>query len=358
MKHLLGLIVSLVVSLVFLTSALAFLQAQTSVSATFVPFAQAKQKADQPKKEESKADSTKKAEPKKAEVKKGEVRKQAVAAKRLIVRGRAAVVPGEPNPQVLQQYRPMLWAEYHLARNVCDLSLDQRKAIARDAEHAFQEAIAKSGMNPQMGFRVAGGGANQRHEPDDSIREGLSKAVKDHLKPEQLARYQAELDKRAANRKRVTVDVITAKIDESLILTVEQRDKIRESLVTNWKESWCPSPESFLFNAQMVPQIPDQFIVPILNDTQKSIWRGLNKFAGANFRVFGFMGNNMANGDTPEDDPLREAREAETKAREEARTKREAQQKNEAETKKADDDAKAKAKLRELMQSKKTKVAK
>ena len=300
-------------------------------------------------------------EAKKAEAKKEESKKEAVkvkAAQRLVVRGRAAAALGEANQQLQQQYRPMLWAEYHLARTVCDLTQDQRKAIAREAEHVFQETIAKVGQGVQIGIRVNRVGGNARNEPEDSIREGLSKAVRDHLKPEQSAKYQAELDKRSRNRKRIAVDNITAKVDESLFLTVEQRDKIRESLSKNWKESWCPSPDSLLFNAQMIPQIPDQFIVPILNENQKSIWRGLNKYSMANFRFFGFMGNNMANGDTPEDEILREAREAETKSREEAGKKQADQQANEADSKKAEEEAKNKAKPRDVMKTTKKKSEK
>jgi hypothetical protein len=263
-----------------------------------------------------------------------------------IRRGRAAVAPGEPNPQLLQQYRPMLWAEYLLAKSVCNLTPDQRKAIARDAEHAFQEAVANPVGNRRRVVRNPNGVltvVNQGERPEDTIREGLIKAVRDHLKPEQAAKYQVELDKRAVNRRRITADNITAKIDESLILTADQRDKIRASLLANWQDDWCPSPESLLFNARILPQVPDKFIVPLLNEPQKSIWRRLNKYQVGHFTVFGFMANNMMNGgDSPEDEFLREAREAETKARETARMKREAEEKQKAEAKKKEEPAKKK----------------
>lgn len=220
----------------------------------------------------------------------------------------------------------MFWAEYHLARNACNPTPEQRKAIARDAEHAFQEVIAKSGLNPQLRRRIRVMGANQRNEPDDSIRETVVNAIKAHLDPAQLAKYQQASDMRTIQRKRITVDSITAKMDESLYLTSEQRDKIRAAMFVNWKDSWCPSPEALLMNGQMLPMIPDPLIVPFLNEAQKSIWRGLSKFSGNNFRYFGFIATNLQNGDnSPEDVPLREAREAETTARDAARIKREAE---------------------------------
>jgi len=303
MRRLLGMIVSLAVAAAFLISASTLAQ-------------------------------TRKAEVKKEDDKPA-VKKEAGKVVAGVLAARAVVFAGGVNPQLAQQYRPMLWAEYHLARDVCDLSPDQCQAVARAAEHAFQEAVENPGEYRRQIARNRNGVltvVNRGERPEDTIRAGLVKAVKDHLNPEQAAKYQEELDKRIVNRRRITVDNITAEIDKSLVLTTDQRGKIRSSLAANWEDDWCPSPESLLFNSQWLPQIPDRLIVPLLNEPQQSIWRGLNKYHGGNFSIFGFMGNNMMNGgDSPEDEILREAREAETKAREAARIKREAEAKKKQE---------------------------
>lgn len=288
------------------------------------------------------------AQARKAEVKKEDerkpkndkpaVKKEAGKVVPGILAGRAIAVAvgGGVNPQLLQQYRPMLWAEYHLARIVCDLSPEQRKAIARDGEHVLQEAVSTPRENRRRVVVRDRNGVltvvNHGENPEDVISLGLIKAVKDHLRPEQAAKYQEELDKRTANRRRITIDNITAQIDESLVLSTSQRDKLRAALAANWEDDWCRSPESLLFNSQPLPQIPDRLILPLLNEPQKSIWRGMNKYPRGNFRIFGFMFNNMMNGgDSPEDEILREAREAETKAREAARTNRETEAKKKEE---------------------------
>jgi hypothetical protein len=272
--------------------------------------------------------------------KKKEAKKEVPALAIEKAAGRVAVAPGDPNPEVLQRYRPMLWAEYHLVRLVCGLSPEQCKAIARDAEHAFQEAVAKVGIQHMRIIRNNRAGARPRHEPDDSIHEGLDRAIRAHLTPDQAKKYQAELDRRAASRKQAAIDNIAARLDEVLVLTPEQRDKLRDSLTKNWQEDWSFSPEMLLFNAHIFPMIPDKFVVPFLNESQKSIWRGLTKY-GSHPVGFGFSFLNGVDHQA-EDNALREAREAETKAREIARLKREAEEKAKAEEEKKKDKARSK----------------
>jgi hypothetical protein len=62
----------------------------------------------------------------------------------------------------------------------------------------------------------------------------------------------------------------------------------------------------FMSDYQFLPPIPDQYIAPLLNDSQKKIWRGTQKvqyFWGG----FGLMGGIMVD-DPLEDDELRLAR--------------------------------------------------
>lgn len=248
--------------------------------------------------------------------------------------------PVVPNPQILQQYRPMLWAEYYFVRNACELSPEECKAVARDAERALQDAVAAVGANGRIrnGVRLVlqAGAAKRRvaerprNEPHDTIKEKLDQAVRARLTPEQTARYQHELDERAAHLRKVAIDNLTAKIDEKLILTVDQRTRIRAALEANWQDAWTQSSEGLVFNTDLIPEIPDKIVTPILNEAQQSIWRTLNKYSGVGFNNFLFIINNMAgNGDTVEDDALRAAREAETKARGAARAEHESRAKKE-----------------------------
>ena len=74
----------------------------------------------------------------------------------------------------------------------------------------------------------------------------------------------------------------------------------------HWDETWGQSLEMFLYMSNnLFPPISDQYVAPFLNESQKKIWRGTQKFQGA-FGGFGMMGGMMMD-DPLEDEELREA---------------------------------------------------
>jgi hypothetical protein len=122
-------------------------------------------------------------------------------------------------------------------------------------------------------------------------------AVKSTLTPEQADRYEAELRDRARNQRRVTARNLVVQLDRDLALTEDQRERLCESLTSNWDESWCPQLEVLQnLNNQIYPNIPDQAVVPYLNRVQREIWRGLRRNGGA-YYGWGFMGNVMLDAD-------------------------------------------------------------
>ena len=79
------------------------------------------------------------------------------------------------------------------------------------------------------------------NDPRRLIEEGLVQALKSQLPAEQAARYQEELTKRAASRKRLALRNLVARLDHDLVLSPDQRDKISESLAAHWDDSWGQS---------------------------------------------------------------------------------------------------------------------
>ena len=236
----------------------------------------------------------------------GKVKAQAVPVR--------PAVPAVPNldpwlQQFNQLYRQVLQSEYHFVRTVCDLNPGQRKAIALDAERAFKTA-AKQYAEQQVAMRQVRiiNGQRVNVNPQALILDGLATAVKGNLTPEQFARYQDEVAKRNANRKQVTIHSVIAKMDRSLVLSAAQREKLAESLAAHWDESWSQSMQMFFQGDQYYPSIPDPYVVPFLNASQKKVWAGTQRVQGIFFGGVNFMG--IANDNALDDGDLEAARKA------------------------------------------------
>jgi hypothetical protein len=219
------------------------------------------------------------------------------------------VVGGNQEPQVrqfTQQFRPAMRAEYYFLRTACDPSPEQRAKIAQEGEKALREA-AKAYAEVQMKpVRIVNGRAAYP-DPRKMIEEAMAKTVKPLLNPDQADRYQAELDKRTADRRRAAASNIVAKIDQDLVLNAEQRAKIAEAVLAGWDDAWCQSLETFLYGDQFYPRLPDNLVTPYLDERQTRVWHGARP--NQSF-FFGFVGNMLPNDESDDDKELIEARKA------------------------------------------------
>ena len=114
-------------------------------------------------------------------------------------------------------------------------------------------------------------------DPTELLHEALAKVLGETLQAEQQTAYVSELAKRKAYRQHVAVDNVVAMIDERLVLATDQREKLTQSLVENWQPRWVQSIEMLINNNQYLPSIPDQFVVPALNESQRKVWRAAQK---------------------------------------------------------------------------------
>jgi hypothetical protein len=176
--------------------------------------------------------------------------------------------------QFTPQFRNTLRIELHFLLTVCAPTEDQRKLIAVDGEAALKEAAKKFAEMQQAMMQGRWRGNTPQPDPRKIIQDALARSVKTRLSPEQAARYQAELEQRKASRKEVAVRNLVAKLDHDLFLADEQREKLVESLSKNWNDAWCQSLDILVNNEQYFPNIPNQYILPFLNPTQKKVWSG------------------------------------------------------------------------------------
>ena len=201
----------------------------------------------------------------------------------LVVGGDDLEADADPNVNAWQQqfttqFRQLLKAELHFVRVVCQPTKPQYQPISVAGEKAMKRAVKEfAEVQKKMMRGVRAGEQPGYPDPRKLITDGLSQSIKATLSAEQAARYQEELDKRAVNRKQVALRNLVAKLDQDLILTAEQRGKLTESLSAGWKDAWGQSLEMLFYVENYFPSLPDSDVLPILNDTQKEVWRGTVK---------------------------------------------------------------------------------
>jgi hypothetical protein len=253
---------------------------------------------------------------------KAAVAEKAARKKAFARRAVAVQVAGVADPQIqqyVQQFRPMVRTEYYLIRNVCELTKEQRKQVAREGERALVPAARKFIEEQQKMMRGGWRPGSQQPDPQRLVEGVMSTAVLPLLTPAQAAKYRDETEKRSANRKQVALDNVVAKLDQDLVLDSDQRRKISASLYEHWNDAWCPSLQMLMNIESFFPNIPDNLIVPFLTEHQKSAWQRIPRNQNV---FFGVAFGGMAENDPLDDPELAEARkEAEAEAEAKAKAK-------------------------------------
>jgi hypothetical protein len=181
--------------------------------------------------------------------------------------------------QYAQMLQPAMWQELNFIRQVCDLTPQQRPKIRAAADVAVKEG-AKAVLQPQRAN--VNGVMVMRSQPTlgaQAIRDNLHETLKTTLTSEQLDRYEAEDVKRAAATKQAAILTAVARLDDALYLSKEQREKILSGLDENWQREWEQWLSIYRYSGQYCPQVPDQHVVPQLNDDQKLIWGSIQKIS-------------------------------------------------------------------------------
>ena len=180
--------------------------------------------------------------------------------------------------QFLPQFRQLTKIETHLVQRICKLSKDQRKAIEKESDKIAKAASKKYAEFQQKMMQGQWIGGEAYPDPRNILQDCFAPFLKTCLTAEQSTRYRAELERRKEDRKQVTIRNLVAKLDEDLVLTAEQRQKLVDSLSKNWDNAWAQSLEMFQYNNNdSFPNVPDQFVTPFLNKTQTLVWQGITK---------------------------------------------------------------------------------
>ncbi|WP_406694892.1 hypothetical protein V5E97_28000 [Singulisphaera sp. Ch08] len=185
---------------------------------------------------------------------------------------RRAIIRGE---HWAKQYLPVLHVEYRLMRTICNPSKEERILIARAGFKALDEAAKNydAWQNNRNRPNEQGAARPVVPNPRKAIQDALATAVNAHLSPDQGERYRVELEARSAEAKRVAILTVVAKLDHTLVLTVEQRSQLTDSLTSHWDESWETGLQHYNLDEQLIPPIPDPLISKFLSKSQIEVLR-------------------------------------------------------------------------------------
>ena len=181
------------------------------------------------------------------------------------------------------QFQQMLYAELAILRRACKpdakLFVEFAKAGKAGLHVPLREYV--TAMNaPRMIINGNIQGRSGNDDPRLAIEKFLMPLTEAKLGPEKARLYRQECDKRAEARRHVTVLNLVAALDERLILTAQQRGKLVESLSAKYDNSWQQFFEVYGGFDQYFPPMPEQSIVPLLDEKQKSVWQETAKMSG------------------------------------------------------------------------------
>ncbi len=188
------------------------------------------------------------------------------------------VAPADPDDFIVQQFGPqfrqMYNSELHFMRLICQPTKQQYEKIVADNEPELKATIKK--LAPRLQRMQQGMMDGQPTDPRKQLVEAITKSVQKTFASEVAARYQKELDLRAAATKRAVVLSFVAQIDKILALTPDQRAKLGKILEQKWKDpsAWR---QYLQYDGQYFPAMPDIEINKILTEAQKSVWAGISK---------------------------------------------------------------------------------
>jgi hypothetical protein len=207
--------------------------------------------------------------------------------------------------QFAPQFKSLMTAELSFINRACELDLAQRKKIKAASDRCLKAALRKYALTQNRMMHGGWGRPNMPSMPDPTnlVHQSLARTLASTLAPAQKKRYDEEIAERKVNRKRVTVENVVVMIDDRLVLSAEQRKELTELLSKNWKETWVQSVEMLLHNNQYLPKIPDRFVTPVLNETQKRVWRTSQKHNHMHWGGFGWNMQVGALDDFPLDEP-------------------------------------------------------
>jgi hypothetical protein len=167
-------------------------------------------------------------------------------------------------------------SELRFFRTAAGLSTAQSAELAREGTRLLREAVAQ--FENSVGH-VGEGARAEWPDPCVRIRKALAEVMNACISTEQWTRYEYETRKRLAHERQLALAGLLRKLDRRLLMTPEQCATLATSLLSRWNEEW----ESLAIawdDDELIPNIPDQLVVPHLDEAQQRVWSRLARYVG------------------------------------------------------------------------------
>jgi hypothetical protein len=171
------------------------------------------------------------------------------------------------------QFQQLLYVELGFLRRVCKPDPKPFVEVAKAADADLYVPLRRYVVSVYAGGLGAA-------EPRSEIQELLTPLVEAKLGHEMARLYRQDCDKRTKARKHAVVVNLIAALDERLVLTVQQRAELVQSLSANYENEWDLYLQMFAHGMKFFPSIRDGAIVPLLDDRQKTVWEQTAKQGG------------------------------------------------------------------------------
>ena len=168
-------------------------------------------------------------------------------------------------------------------RRVCQVDATSIAEIAKATKPAFADMVHKSAAAQYSSRRGSYLDAPDAMDPLSQVQNFLAPLAEAKLGQKQARIYRQESEKRAQCRKRAVVLNLVAAMDEHLVLTAGQREKLVQSLSANYQHGWERFLQMFSYNAQYLPVIRDDAAAPLSDEKQKDVWRQVPKVSANSF---------------------------------------------------------------------------
>lgn len=176
--------------------------------------------------------------------------------------------------------KPLINVELSFVKRACELTDDQMKPIVAAAKNAHQAMAGIVMKQDAVGDdfltinKVVFSGPNEELmvvNPFKRIRDDVAKLLKPSVTEEQYAKFTEEVRSRDEYERETAIAFLLNLLDLKLVLSLEQRKRLHEKLMVQWKDLDWHILDSSIMNSDGFPPTPDDLIIPELNDAQQKL---------------------------------------------------------------------------------------
>ena len=156
---------------------------------------------------------------------------------------------------------------------IIDAASEAHRAMHDMVQDPNQRRVFQAGQVQIMGP----GNERLSENPINRIRSDAKTYLKPLVSPQQYLRYEQEAQRRAEFEHAAAVDLVVGMLDEKLVLSDDQRTKLHEKLMEQWKQLDLHWIENYVNNTQYVPPVPEGVLRDVLSSEQRAAWKAFQE---------------------------------------------------------------------------------